>query len=165
MLFTRRGCLNSTYELSDAGRSVGTLRTRSGWKFEAVAHMRGRTVGFRQPKWWCRDFEAVDETTGSTLATYEASTWKTTDVITIGDERFTLKRSMLRSKAAVADASGSEVLSIDSLDWLGRKLEVVLSPGVAFDERVELLTYFACFARSLSQSDSSTAAVAAAVSV
>lgn len=165
MLFTRRGFLSSTYDLSDAGRTLGTLKMRSGWKFQAIAQMRGRTVTFRQPKWWCRDFQAVDERTGSTVGTYEASTWKTTDLITVGDERYTLRRSFWRSNATVLDPSGTEMFSIDSVDWLGRKLEITPAQGVRFDERVELLVYLACFALSLSKSDSSAAAVAATVSV
>jgi len=163
MILTRRGCLHPTYELRDGDAFLGSIQARSGWKFEAVAQMRDRTVAFRQPSWWNRDFEAVDERDGSVMATYDMSTWRMSDTVAIGDRRFTVRRSPWKSSAKITDQTGAEVLAIRSIDWLGRKQDVTLSPGVAFDEDIELLVYFVCFALALAESDSSSAAVVAAV--
>ena len=162
MLFTRRGYLNPTYELRDGEALLGSIKTRRGWKFQAVAHMRDRTVQFRQPSWWKRDFDAVDQRSGLVVATYDMSTWRFSDTIAIADVRYLLRRSAWKSRAKLTDESGGEILSITSRDWLGRALEVTLAPDVRFDDEIELLVYFSCFAMTLAESDSSAAAAVAA---
>ena len=73
-----------------------------------------------------------------------------------------LKRSW-RGTTEVADDSGAVLFKTKSADWLGRKNELTLHPGVAFDEQLELLVYFAQFTANVADASDSSVAVVTAV--
>lgn len=159
MIWKQRGWLKPAWQLWNGEQLLGQLETVSGWRNSALATMSGGDVAFKQRSWWRKEYDAVDLATGTSVAIYAGSSWKSSGILRVGGATFSLKNSLWRSQAEIRDAAGMLMYGFKSTDWFGRAHEITVATGVQFTAEHELVLYFGWFAITQFRNDAEAAAV------